>query len=582
MNGARQMGCARAAAISGLTLIGLLVALEGALRVGGGLHRRYERQAAAAPAATNAALRILCIGDSFTVGMGAPAGRGYPAQLAECLRACTALPLCVINAGAASQNTAQMLQHLPAQLARHRPHAVVILAGFNNSWNYWGRAGRLSRVLNRIRVYRLWRHLHNAMQRMARRGDAGPAARDIAAVLRAARRHDCDSAAQAAAGLALLRDRQCDEALPWLERAVLLDARNSNAWMALAGAHTERGRWASASTCLTTACASNPGDARLWFKLGAAYSAGGEHACAVTNFARGLRVNPSLRELHDGLRVTLLMPDASAAVRARAVELQQAYAAYATGTLHAFADIVVYQDMRCTATPSQEAIRRWVQHDLTAMIALCRHAGAAVILMTYPLKWTALDMPGVSYEDDLNDMVRALARAGDVYCVDLRAAFDRFGADKRTLFEPAELMVHPNHEGYGIVTRGVCAALARRPPPVLAADARFGALTNELQARFALLGAWEHTTPQRGTPVTTRSTYHANGSVHAIVRSPAGMLARLTGAWDTAHHQLICTMQRLEPAQTVPYRITNVLHVCDEHVVVWETPGSPERRTARR
>lgn len=118
-----------AVGIGGLLAIALF---ELVLQVGAyALWRRGGREVGAdGPAAV-----VLCVGDSFTYGLGASApDAAYPAQLQRSLDAAAPDRFHVVNGGRAGQSTADVLRRLPAQLAEHRPAHVVVMAGYNDRW----------------------------------------------------------------------------------------------------------------------------------------------------------------------------------------------------------------------------------------------------------------------------------------------------------------------------------------------------------------------------------------------------------------------------------------------------------------
>ncbi len=86
--------------------------------------------------------RVLCVGDSFTKGLGAPAGRGYPEQLEELLVAGDRQDFQVINAGRFGTNSTAMLDRLPGQLVDVDPQLVILLVGANNNWDLYGFRGK--------------------------------------------------------------------------------------------------------------------------------------------------------------------------------------------------------------------------------------------------------------------------------------------------------------------------------------------------------------------------------------------------------------------------------------------------------
>lgn len=76
---------------------------------------------------------VLCVGDSFTFGLGATdPEHAYPAALRRALEEAAPDRFDVVNGGRPGRSSADVLRRLPAQLAEHRPTHVVVLAGYND------------------------------------------------------------------------------------------------------------------------------------------------------------------------------------------------------------------------------------------------------------------------------------------------------------------------------------------------------------------------------------------------------------------------------------------------------------------
>ncbi len=78
--------------------------------------------------------RILCIGHSHTMGVGAPESESFPAQLERQLRA-RGRSVQVINMGFGGWNTAQILNELPVWLQTYSPQIILVWAGDPNFYN---------------------------------------------------------------------------------------------------------------------------------------------------------------------------------------------------------------------------------------------------------------------------------------------------------------------------------------------------------------------------------------------------------------------------------------------------------------
>lgn len=121
---------------------------------------------------------ILCLGDSFTFGLGAPSGQSYPDQLQKLIAAqYPRRRIQVLNGGAIARNTTELLQRTREHVKNIDPDLLILLAGDANSWNFYGyhafSKGRgitssLSDLINRVRVVRLARRLYGDLESRSR------------------------------------------------------------------------------------------------------------------------------------------------------------------------------------------------------------------------------------------------------------------------------------------------------------------------------------------------------------------------------------------------------------------------------
>ena len=82
------------------------------------------------------AMQILCLGDSFTYGIGAGFSNSYPSQMQGILSQSIDREIDVINGGIPSANSAIVLNKLKTFLERIKPDIVVVMTGHNDSWNF--------------------------------------------------------------------------------------------------------------------------------------------------------------------------------------------------------------------------------------------------------------------------------------------------------------------------------------------------------------------------------------------------------------------------------------------------------------
>ncbi|MDD5128140.1 MAG: hypothetical protein PHO40_00605 [Candidatus Omnitrophica bacterium] len=90
---------------------------------------------------------ILCLGNSYTLGIGAPAGSSYPDQLQRMFdKADTGRKVIVINRGVGCENTIELLSKLGNNINNIKPDIIVLQTGQVNGVNFC----RYTEYLNRI------------------------------------------------------------------------------------------------------------------------------------------------------------------------------------------------------------------------------------------------------------------------------------------------------------------------------------------------------------------------------------------------------------------------------------------------
>lgn len=121
-------------------ILGLLFALiifECSLRILGFVDN-YQRSSEMGSAPSS--YRVMCLGNSYTIGNGAPPGKSYPAQLNEILNKRNGDSYRVSNRGRSNVNTSYIAENLLSWLEEDKPDQVFIMVGEPNAWNkynYW-------------------------------------------------------------------------------------------------------------------------------------------------------------------------------------------------------------------------------------------------------------------------------------------------------------------------------------------------------------------------------------------------------------------------------------------------------------
>lgn len=244
----------RRAALAGLGVVLAVASVEGLLRLAALAYSPYRRNAL--DSADPGARRILCVGDSFTWGSGAPPGQSYPDHLQRLLGSRAR----VRNEGRPGANSSEVAESIDALLAEWHPHVVLLLVG-NNEYSLFKssyyrfagtRAERLreaaARALRGLRIYRVsWLGLRELRRRyrLARYRCPPEASRlsaeAIAAIDRARGLTRSGRAASAE------RKRALDEAADLLRRSLEIYPHQAKAWWALGELELARGRRAEAN-----------------------------------------------------------------------------------------------------------------------------------------------------------------------------------------------------------------------------------------------------------------------------------------------------------------------------------------------
>jgi len=121
------------------------------MRLAGGLYVHFS--SSTQEVAENAQKDVvLCLGDSFTFGLGAETGQSYPSQLGDLLEKDTSMgePI-VINMGKPGQNSWQLKNVYFDTVEEYTPRVVVVLVGLNNTWNFVGYKKRYAAENNLLR-----------------------------------------------------------------------------------------------------------------------------------------------------------------------------------------------------------------------------------------------------------------------------------------------------------------------------------------------------------------------------------------------------------------------------------------------
>ncbi|CAN5424488.1 hypothetical protein BH10BDE1_BH10BDE1_04460 [soil metagenome] len=122
-------------------LLGTLFTLflfEAVLRLTGAFERKFWQVEGVALKSNKPV--VLFVGNSHTMGSGAPKEKSFPNQLAGRLisRGHGTMPFEFVNVGRGNANSTFIVDTLPGFLTTYRPQYVVVMTGETNQWNHYG------------------------------------------------------------------------------------------------------------------------------------------------------------------------------------------------------------------------------------------------------------------------------------------------------------------------------------------------------------------------------------------------------------------------------------------------------------
>ncbi len=418
-----------AAALAGLEL--LLAAL--------GLVYMKTRGGVRPSAAAGSA--ILCVGASFTHGLGASRGGDYPAQLEKLLNSGGG-PYTVINRGVPASNMAMTLRRLPALLDEFRPRVVLLSVSSSIYWNYWGygayreAAGAGAGVVDllyRLKTWKLavlvWREItglkagpvpaaregqgglngwqlrkmqmpEKAAAWFRRRLAAEPGEarylaglgmacldmklyKEAAAHFENAIKRDGETG-QACYGLGLLHAKQGDtgKAAAWFRRGLAADPAFGGNYNGLAELSSDRQDTAGALQWSRKGIAGDPAFALNYFTIGRLLQSGGNRREAYKMFEAGIRADPAVRQNYMGMQMAASRE--SGGTPEAGLPEHEGYGALLrefSGVSRAAAD---YLGLAGAGRDINGEINAWVASDLEQAVALCRARNIGIMFVSNP------------------------------------------------------------------------------------------------------------------------------------------------------------------------------------------------------
>jgi len=359
---------------------------------------------------------ILCLGDSFTKGVGAPQGRDYPAQLEGLFqKQYPGKKLQVLNRGVVTSNTAEILEKFDEDVNEVNPDMIILLGGGANLWNVYGygkhldRNGwkeRLNDLLYQVKTFKLIKlFLLDCRNEMR-----GFLKSDVSTSVKS--KKSSEAARWENQGRKCQREGRYDEAISWYKKQIESDPQVEDGYKNLIDVYD-----------LTKDKKARRQVARKLVELNP------DHA-GLKGFAPWVRDEdiPFIRKYERK------SPVAGDILRSRED----------------------YED----PDKFRQEVKLWVAHDIEEMIRRAQRRGIKVILQNYP------SYDGITPKSrygTVNDALREVAGKNSVLFVDHERLFEQLflkGERKEDYFEPAK--VHCNERGYGVMAKNIyCGIIIR-------------------------------------------------------------------------------------------------------------------------
>ena len=259
-----------------LGALAALLLLEAGLRLFGA----FEKRASVRRTSPDMQAEILCLGDSFTFGLGASPLQSYPAQLGELINRERRRHIALAAKGFPGENSSEILQKTPDILDTVRPRTAIVLLGVSNLWNLRGFARfqnpreASAAGLYRLKTYKLLRYLseHLRLEKLGQSDESGLTAQE--------------------------RDRAADYA-----RELDADLQNAGPQQLLraARANIRAGKQDRAVELLRKAANATPDNADIYAALAEAYQSSSRPLAAEEMFSKAIALQPGRQEFHTGL-----------------------------------------------------------------------------------------------------------------------------------------------------------------------------------------------------------------------------------------------------------------------------------------
>jgi len=409
-----------------------MIVLEVSLRIAGFVYKNYRiHNTENRDVIKNHVVKILCIGDSFTFGEGAPKGFSYPEQLQKILDSHQGGRYAVYNAGISGQNSSRVLKDLEDNIYKYKPDIVVMLAGCNNTNNFVDSnyflfkdeslktyIYRADALLSHMRSYKLFKSAVVAVNDNIARRAKDPCKNKLPEpqkdIKDASAEYSMDAERHVEAARAYEADRKIGPAINECRKAIELDLYNEKTYFLLGFIYLHRcPDW----------------DEKISLGL------------AIENFKKAIRIDPLNEEFHQNLF------NAYYRVGEKDKAMEELEIIHALNPDNEMINVLLVHGL-----PEYKDInvfKMTLAYDLRNIIRSLSAKNIRLILQTYPASWA-------------NDILKETAKVNKIALVDNQAVFEErqaaHGYRREDYFAEDG---HCNINGYNIIAENIYNTLCK-------------------------------------------------------------------------------------------------------------------------
>lgn len=366
--------------------------------------------------------KVLCLGDSFTYGLGVPFKENYPSQLETLLNVNNkGKKFVVINYGRLTTNSSILLNKLPFYLEDIKPDIIVLLIGGANEWNYSGyglysegKSKSSFNTLSRTHVYKLIILLSKNIRNKSKKS------KYISLSARSNRQLQSDNSL---------------ETMQLFKEGINTNSKYSNNYCSLGWAYLHKYDYDKAMQLFKKGIKANARDSRNYDGMGNAYRNQGNYDEAIKWFKKGIKVNPAYEPNYHRIS-QILYCDIRKYKYNEMIE-------FLSKSIPSNPIALDFIKMFKKKNNINYEINNWLKTDLENIINICRRQKIAIILQTYP------------YDFIYGDTIKEVVRKYSIPLVDNYQLFNELvnkGKKIKSYFIPDG---HCNAEGYKVIAENV-------------------------------------------------------------------------------------------------------------------------------